>query len=669
MRLVDGALSQFDSMNNKKLHLSLFLCLLSFTAFGQNSSIDLGPDLNLAACNNLTTITATTSSNLPSTASYNINSVTYAPEALTGTDVPENGGLLSDVDDRWSDIIPIPFNFCFFDNIYNECIVGSNGLISFNSANANGFNNWGLNTVAPLPNATFTDAMNAIMAPYHDIDPSVNSTARIRYNTFGTAPNRRFVVSWIDNPMFSCNNLILTQQIVLHEGSNNIKTFIANKPLCTSWNSGLAVHGIQNSFGTVANIVPGRNLPNQWTATNDGQEFAPSATGGPSGVVIDWYDALGNLIASNVPSININPSASTFYYAIATFTSCGGGTQTAIDTVFVDVLPLPEITNIQTTEPNCNGESNGSISFDGDLGAPPYNYTLNGTALPTSNANNLNAGTYTIVITDADGCTNSTIIILDEPDELILTLEDKEHVLCKYQNTGRVLLSATGGTPALLYAWNDNLFQNNPSYDYMTAGNHTFYVQDDNGCLDSIKTDVLQPDSLLSVNLTAFEATCLNKEDGRIEAIASGGEPPYFYEWQTIPVQSGPTLYDLRSAPYLMRVIDDNGCLAVGKIVVEQQLCCNVFVPTAFTPNGDGLNDRFRMLESGGGAKIGSFEVFNRWGQRVFSSQSLEGSWDGSFNGIAQDAAAFYYVVTYQCTDENGDISQQVKKGEVILIR
>lgn len=109
----------------------------------------------------------------------------------------------------------------------------------------------------------------------HQSKPFHLPTGVISYKTVGNAPNRIFIVEFRDINMFSCTNICYGAQIHLYEGSNIIETHIASKQLCPSWNSGRAIHGIQNANGTQAVAVPGRNFPTQWSATADGQRFTP----------------------------------------------------------------------------------------------------------------------------------------------------------------------------------------------------------------------------------------------------------------------------------------------------------------------------------------------------------------------------------------------------------
>jgi gliding motility-associated-like protein len=112
-----------------------------------------------------------------------------------------------------------------------------------------------------------------------------------------------------------------------------------------------------------------------------------------------------------------------------------------------------------------------------------------------------------------------------------------------------------------------------------------------------------------------------------------------------------------------LTVIDPYGCKASDSVYVDAQSCCNVFFPTAFTPNGDGRNDAFRNAGLGY-HKMQEFRVTNRWGQTVFESANPESAWDGTFNGEPQDMGVYYFFFTYDC---DGKIVMD--KGEVTLIR
>lgn len=191
----------------------LFLCTYLFTSlsFAQPPCppfIDAGNNQKICkgACANLS------ASFLPiqQTTAYGVTSIPFSPP------VPFNVGtpVLIGIDDIWSGLIPIPFTFCFYGNAYNQLVIGSNGLVSFEATYANSFCPWSF--TASVPNSTLP--LNAIFGVYHDIDPS--DCGNIRYTEVDNAPCRRFVISFDKICHYWCHNIISTTQIVLYETTN-----------------------------------------------------------------------------------------------------------------------------------------------------------------------------------------------------------------------------------------------------------------------------------------------------------------------------------------------------------------------------------------------------------------------------------------------------------------
>jgi len=194
---------------------------------------------------------------------YTVYPIPYNPDPfMAGTLVPG-----TNMDDVHSSAIPIGFSFFYYGAYFDSLVVSTNGYLTFDTSFAGAFSPWST-TAIPSTSAPF----NAIMAPWQDINPGVGGEIRFAVN--GTAPFRRFVVSYHNIPMFSCTSLLFSQQIILYETTNVIETHIMNRPLCATWNNGNAVHGIQNQTGTSATVVSGRNNT-PWTLANEGIRFDP----------------------------------------------------------------------------------------------------------------------------------------------------------------------------------------------------------------------------------------------------------------------------------------------------------------------------------------------------------------------------------------------------------
>ncbi|MEI7802469.1 MAG: PKD domain-containing protein [Bacteroidota bacterium] len=311
--------------------------------------------------------------------------------------------------------INLGFSFTFYGNTYTQCVFGSNGVVNFDISLAGTYCQWPISNAIP----SSSNPTNAIMFPWQDIyyPAAAGNTAFMSYATYGTAPNRYAVFDMCFVPMFSCNSLLTSQQVILYETTNIIEMHITNKPLCATWNSGAGIEGIQNSTGTSADWVSGRNYPTQWSTSNDGYRFTPN--GGTYTVtsipyapvpmnaanVIGWYE--NGILIGNGNSISVNPPVGTTQY-VAIANTCGGP---ANDTMLLtyDPLTLSE-TKIN---PTCANAANGSITATA-AGTAPYTYIWKdstGAVLQTdanvsgpATLSNLYMGPYSVTVIGSLGC-------------------------------------------------------------------------------------------------------------------------------------------------------------------------------------------------------------------------------------------------------------------------
>ncbi|MBF01910.1 MAG: hypothetical protein CMP76_01300 [Flavobacterium sp.] len=282
------------------------------------------------------------------TSVYKVDPIAFAPP------FPFTGGtpLNISTDDIWSGNIPLPFDFCFFGTNYNQCSVGSNGVVTFNSTTANQFCNWSFNQ--QIPNTGFP-IKNAIYGVYQDINPAVTTPPAmpdINYQVLGSAPCRVFVFNISNVAQFSCNTNVplQTSQIVMYETSNVIEVYVLNRVPCTSWQSGVGVIGIQNNAGTLAYTPPGRNT-GAWSASNEGWRFTPD---GAPNVTFSWLKD-GQFYSADT-DINVCINASTTMTAQAIYTSCNGQQTVTSQNVLLNYTNEFEPT-FTPIDPICNGES------------------------------------------------------------------------------------------------------------------------------------------------------------------------------------------------------------------------------------------------------------------------------------------------------------------------
>jgi gliding motility-associated-like protein len=135
------------------------------------------------------------------------------------------------------------------------------------------------------------------------------------------------------------------------------------------------------------------------------------------------------------------------------------------------------------------------------------------------------------------------------------------------------------------------------------------------------------------------------------------------YRWSDF--SSGGSLTVDQPGAYWLQVTDSNNCVGTDTILINQTHCLNEpLVPSAFTPNGDGLNDQFKPLLSGNVNRF-IFTIYNRWGNKVFETQSVQRGWDGKLNGVPAVGGVYIWYCEYQVAGQ----SPQKKKGTVMLIR
>ncbi len=267
------------------------------------------------------------------TTSYTVQSIPYAPPyQFTCLQNP----VSANVDDVWSPMINLPFNFCFYGNNYNKCLISSNGVITFDTVNNSpgGYSEWSYNS--NLPSTSLF--LSSIFGVYHDIDPSKGGQIGWELITLNTGC-RALVASWSDVPMFStaCNSILYTGMIVLYENTNVIDVYIKNKSVCSTWNDGNATVGIQDSTGTQAAVAPNRNgLDPNWTVTNEAWRFMPSGTSIAS---VKWYQGTGTTgtVVGTTDVISVCPPTTTSYTAEVSYAMCSGTILKEVSTTTVTV--------------------------------------------------------------------------------------------------------------------------------------------------------------------------------------------------------------------------------------------------------------------------------------------------------------------------------------------
>ena len=535
---------------------------------------------------------------LKSTSDYSVLSVPYQPFSYTSPTSTEITEVY--IDDKYSNLINLPFSFCFYDSIYSKCVVGSNGIITFDETQAGKNNAYTLYTSSggpqPIPYSGGTPNLTSttyyppasIMGAYHDINPNAvgrPADRKIQYELIGTAPCRKLVVSYYNVPMFgtNCGNLICTEQMVLYESLGVIDVFLENKPICTSWtnvNPGLAILGVQNWQRDKAVAAPGKNCT-QWTAVNEGYRFVPS---GPVSRFIraELLDFGGNVLATTgiTPGadtstttaglLNINfpqlcPSSTTSRYVVKTyFSACTGNTElVSADTVTVNKTTSLNATSV-TTASACGPNGTIRVSIPAGVGTLPYSLSLDGgTAVYTNNQDytftDLIAGAHTVVVTTADGCAQTLNINVPSSGILRVTAAVTP-TSCPGASNGSITINPQNGMAPFQYSFNLNAYQSSNTFTNLPAGTFLISVKDNSGCLLSNYQVQVTNGAGITATYAANPPSCPGAANGSITVTPTSGTAPYQYALNGGAYQPGNVFTNLATGTYILSIKDAQNC-------------------------------------------------------------------------------------------------------------
>jgi gliding motility-associated-like protein len=219
--------------------------------------------------------------------------------------------------------------------------------------------------------------------------------------------------------------------------------------------------------------------------------------------------------------------------------------------------PSPVSANILTlNHVLCHGGSDGSVAIAATGGNGPYNYSWPSQGINSPTINALNAGMYSVIITDANNCTLNNIIAINEPESLQDSIGASTNVTCYGGTNGSASIIAFGGTEPYNYVWNPTL-TNTSDVSNLSAGNYNLIVTDTNGCTVTLAIPITQPTPIATSSNTV-PATC-GMQNGSVTVNSSGGNPPYTYAWNTGGSNSN-SLNSLSAGTYSVTITDQVGC-------------------------------------------------------------------------------------------------------------
>jgi gliding motility-associated-like protein len=332
---------------------------------------------------------------------------------------------------------------------------------------------------------------------------------------------------------------------------------------------------------------------------------------------------------------------------------------------------------------SCPGAADGIIAVvpqGGNLsiGSAVFLWENNVAGTDQATAEGLSAGTYSVTVVDPKGCADSLTQTISEPPPIQFRIADFAPIQCYGEGTNVTVDSVWGGNPTAVYVFSVGacVGQSPGQFCQVLGGTHVIQIKDNfNNCTVDTTITVSQPQEI-SVSLPPSIEIDLGDSLTTLNPTIVSSLPIDTFIWEPAENLScadckNPRVTGINPMTYTLTVIDINGCSATAQIFVDIDRNRKVYIPNVFSPNGDGINDKFQVYTGLGVDHLNFVRLYDRWGEKVFEEldqpPSPDGTpgWDGVFRGQDMDPAVFMYLVEVVFVD--GRVL--LYKGDVTLLR
>ncbi len=361
-----------------------------------------------------------------------------------------------------------------------------------------------------------------------------------------------------------------------------------------------------------------------------------------------------------------NPEDTAGDYSMS-FTAVNGCDSTVVISLIVSDAPDISFNTI----PTCPDDETGSISATVIGGTNPLTYIWDSSTENVSELTELPVGTYSLTVTDANNCTDTASVFLSDVTEIAIEGMSSS-VSCFGENDGVFIIDSA--FTAYSFSLDGEFYQSTLLFDDLFAGAYELHVLDANGCEFIQSFTVNEPPPLI-VSLsedTTIQLGC------PIELESFVNRPPtdsLIYTWTPTTALDcidcpSPVATPIETTLYNLTVIDSTGCVTSEEVLLRISKTRNVFIPNVFSPNEDGINDRFMIYGGKGIAEISVFTIFDRWGEQIFEQRTFQPNdpaygWDGFFKGKLMNPGVFVYRAEVIFVD--GRVEEY--RGSVTLVK
>ena len=388
-----------------------------------------------------------------------------------------------------------------------------------------------------------------------------------------------------------------------------------------------------------------------------------SAAGGWGDYEYDWLNPLNEIgvndsVISNILSGNY----------LVKITDGAGCTKH-----FPVVLEGPDSISISPiiTNNSCNATMNAGIAISVTGGTPAYSYQWleNGVDYATTqNIDSLTADNYELIVTDSLSCVQSSgIMEVITPDPLSFTVLSSQDNLCTNSNTGALFLQGSGGTFPYQYSIDGGSLGNASFFDGLDEGEHTFTINDTNNCsTDSLITVHSEYELIADFGL-AYTNPYIDWPISFNDSSLATDITSWFWELGNgASIQGQNSEFTYRTPglyPITLKITNEVGCEAIkiDTLIIEKGY--KLTMPSAFTPNGDALNDVFKASHEN--IIQTTLQLYNKYGALVFESTDLNAEWNGDLKDTPLPQDSYLYVIEYVA--ESG--VARTERGRFTLLR
>ncbi|MAT55729.1 MAG: hypothetical protein CMN32_14730 [Saprospirales bacterium] len=362
----------------------------------------------------------------------------------------------------------------------------------------------------------------------------------------------------------------------------------------------------------------------QFTCASSEAILDGSASSGNGPLAFQWSGP--GIVGNSDTSVIIVNDVGTYFLTVTdSLNGCS-----ATDSTTVTELTGPTVTIADTTHVLCHGDSTGAATAQGSGSLPPYSFAWsNGDS--TATVSNLTAGTYTVILTDSLGCTDTASVTIEEPAQLQPEASATPETAAG-ANDGTATANPSGGVPPYSYAWSTG--DTSQTITNLAPGNYTISVTDANSCVASQTVTVNAFDcSGFVLEVVSTAPLCHGDSTGMMEALPSSGTAPYAFSWSTGDTTS--SVENLPAGTYSVTVTDANQCVLTETITLSQPAALVLSVVSQQDVSCNGLADGEVTVAAAGGTP-GYTYLWNT----------------GDTTATVGGLAAGFYAVT--ASDENG---------------